>query len=256
MNSVCKYLLTVGLLFCTLFSYSEDSIVIVSNDYEPYTSSENGGSGVMLDIIQQAFNEVDLKVTFKFYPWKRCLQEVDQGHAFGAAPYFKTEERQKIYDYSDPILPMFNRWFYNKERFPEGFKWSEADDFQGYQIGGVLGYWYIPSLEKSGLDVELVKTDLQNLKKLVTHRIDFTIIDELAATGLVREHLSSSEEMIKTLEKPYDFQESYLLISRVYPKSGAIKKKFNKGLKMLKENGKFWQILINHEIPEHFHQAE
>jgi polar amino acid transport system substrate-binding protein len=254
MKNLYRYLFSLSLLFCSVFAYTEDSIVIVSNDYEPYTSTKNGGSGVILDIIRQAFNEVDLNVTYKFYPWKRCLVEVDQGLAFAATPYFKTDARRKKYDYSDPILPMFNRWFYNKENFPEGFEWSEMEDFQGYRIGGVIGYWYTPVLERLGLNLELVKSDLQNLQKLDSHRIDFTIIDELTGNDIIREHLSSSTDKIGVLDKPYDFQESYLLISRDYPNSEIIKKKFNQGLKMLKENGKFWEILISHEVPEDFNQ--
>ena len=245
-------LLAVGVLFCTVSSYSEDSIVIVTNDYEPYTSSENGGSGLMLDIIQQAFNEVDLNVTFKFYPWKRCQNELDKGLAFAAIPYFKTKDRQEKYDFSEPILPMFNRWFYNTESFPEGFEWSDLSDFQGYNIGGVLGFWYTSTLEDSGLNLELVKNDLQNLKKLASHRIDFTIIDELTGNGLVREHMLSNIEIIKFLDKPFDVQESHLLISRSYPNSEEITKQFNKGLEILRSNGKFLQILISYQVPQHF----
>jgi polar amino acid transport system substrate-binding protein len=256
MKKIFGILLIASILCCSALSYSDDSIVIVTNDYGPYTSIKNNGSGFILEIIKEAFNEVNLKVTFKFYPWKRCLKEVDQGLAFAAAPFFKTQAREKKYDYSDPIFPMFNRWFYNKESFPEGFEWSEIEDFQGYRIGGVLGYWYIPEFDKLGLNLELVKSDLQNLQKLVSHRIDFTIIDELTGNDIIREHLSSSTDIIGVLDKPYDFQESYLLISRDYPNSEIIKKKFNQGLKMLKENGRFWQILINHEVPDDFNETK
>jgi polar amino acid transport system substrate-binding protein len=254
MKNLYRYLFSLSLLFCSVFAYTENPIVIATNDYTPYTSTKNDGSGVILEIIRQAFNEVDLEVDYQFYPWKRCLGEVDKGLVFAATPYFKTDARQKVYDYSDPILPMFNRWFYNKEKFPDGFEWSEMESFQGYRIGGVIGYWYIPEFERLGLNFELVKSDLQNLQKLVNHRIDFTIIDELTGNDLIREHLSTNAGNIGILEKPYDFQESYLLISRDYPNSEVIKKKFNQGLKMLKDNGKFWQILISHEVPEDFNQ--
>lgn len=254
MNNVCRYMLCICFLFFGASSYAGNSIIIASNDYEPYTSSKNGGEGVLLNIIEQAFKEVDLEVSFRFFPWKRCQDEVDKGLAFAATPYFKTIERQAKYDFSDPILPMFNRWFYNKENFPNGFEWSEMDDFQGYRIGGVLGYWYIADLQQLGLNPELVSNDLQNLQMLATHRIDFTIIDELTGNGLVRKYLPSSLDNIGTLEKPYDFQYSHLLVSRNYPNSEAIREKFNEGLRILKENGKYWQILIKHKVPEHFRQ--
>lgn len=70
-------LLTVFILVCTAACHAQDPVIIASNDYEPYTSSENNGSGVILDIVKQVFDEIHLKMVFKFYPWKRCEANTD-----------------------------------------------------------------------------------------------------------------------------------------------------------------------------------
>ncbi len=70
-----------------LFSFSvvlaQDSILIMSDDYEPYTSSQKQGSGVILDIVRQAFATNDILVKYKFAPWKRCEKMVETGEVFG-----------------------------------------------------------------------------------------------------------------------------------------------------------------------------
>lgn len=249
--SILRWLLTVYMLICAAFCYAEEPVIIVSNDYEPYSSSKNNGSGVILDIVKQAFDEVHLKVEYEFYPWKRCEIYLNRGIAFAAAPYFKTEERLLKYNYSDPLMYVFQRFFYNKEKFPKEFEWKKLEDFQGYIMGGVRGYWYIPAFEKAGLEIELVTSDLQNIAKLILQRIDFTVVTEVTGLRLLREHYPKEMDKIGVLDKPESVEEFYLLISRTYPDSAEITEKFNNGLKMLKEKDSYRKILQYYNIPEH-----
>lgn len=246
------WLLIVVMLACAVFCHAGEPIIIVSDDYQPYTSSKNGGSGVILDIVKQVFDEIHIETVFKFYPWKRCEAHVAKGIAFAAVPYFKTEARLGRYDFSDPVIYSFNRFFFNKEKFPKGFEWNTLEDFRGYTMGSILGYWYMPAFERAGLRTEAVASDLQNMEKLIHRRIDFTLVDELTGRWLLREYFSKETEKIRMLEKPESFIEFYLLISRTYPNSAGITERFNNGLRMLKENGGYRKILEDYNIPEHY----
>lgn len=233
-------------------SASEGPVLIVSSDYAPYTLSDQNGSGVVLDVVRQAFAAVDIEVTFEFYPWARGESLVAQGDAFGTAPYFKTDEREKVYDFSDPIVFSFNKFFYNKENFPEGFTWNTLEDFQGYTMGGILGYWYLPAFEDAGLTVEAVATDEQNLAKLIDQRIDFTVIDEATGTLIMSENFLYDMDKIGVLEKPESFTEFHLLISRTYPNATVLTEKFNQGLVIIKGTGEYQQILDQYGIPDSY----
>ena len=118
-------------------------------------------------------------------------------------------------------------------------------------MGGVLGYWYLDSFKKAGLKIQLVATDLQNLKKLTKKRIHFTVIDELTGMKLIKDNQIEDMEHIGMLNKEESFLPFYLLISRSYPNSIEITKKFNAGLKVIKNNGKYLKILKKYNIPEH-----
>jgi len=239
-------------LLLSSFLYSKESITIASNNYAPYTLINEIESGVILDIVKEVFIEVGLDLQIQKYPWKRAEASVLRGEIFAAAPYFKTEKRLSLYNFSEPLVYSFNRFFYNKKVFPEGFKWKNLRDFSKFQMGGVLGYWYLDSFDKAGLTTQLVPTDLQNLKKLVRNRIDFTVIDELTGLKLIKDNLIENIENIGMLEKEESFAPFYLLISKSYPNSLEITERFNRGLKIIRKNGKYLKILKKYNMPEHF----
>lgn len=231
---------------------AQESILIMSDDYEPYTSSQRQGSGVILDIVRQAFAAKNILVKYKFAPWKRCEKMVEAGEAFGAIPYFKTKERLQNYNFSDPIIYSYNTFFYNKKKFPKGFTWKTLEDFQGYRLGGILGYWYMSAFEGAGLSVEAVRSDKQNLEMLIAQRIDFTVIDKLTGMQLLREHFSSDLQTIGVLDKPESFLRFYVMISRAYPKAIELTEYLNHGLKQLKASGDYHKILEQYRIPANF----
>lgn len=248
----CRYLLA-PILCCVSLCLASEPVLIVSSDYEPYTSSHDNGSGVVLEVLKQAFAEMHRDVVFQFYPWARCELMIKDGRAFGAAPYFKNEERLEKYDFSDPIVYSFNRFFFNKEKFPNGFSWNTLEDFHAYKIGGIIGYWYIPQFKRAGLTVDYVPNDLTNLRKLVAKRIDFFVLDELAVRKMLRENFSVEEAAkIGILEKPESFIKFHLMISRKYPGYTELTAELNQGLKIMKKKGSYLKILQRHGLPNHF----
>jgi polar amino acid transport system substrate-binding protein len=251
MKKILQSLLIMMSLFVTsAWSSEHDPVIITSNDYGSFTSSKNQGSGAVLDIVREAFAEVDREVIFKFYPWKRVENEALKGRSFAAVPYFKTEEREKKFNYSDPLVPLYTRFFYHKEKFPNGFKWEKYEDFRGYLMGGVLGDWYVPLYEKAGVKAEIVPSLAQNLKKLAMKRVDFIIMDELTGLELINKHYPEGISKIGTLDKPENVRGLHLMISRTYPNSAEITAQFNKGLKILKKTNRYKEILEAYQIPE------
>ncbi len=243
-------IILMSLLATSAWSLDHEPVVITSNDYGSFTSSQNQGSGALLDIVREAFAQVDREVIFKFYPWKRVENEALKGKSFAAVPYFKTQERQKKFNYSDPLVPLYTRFFYHKEKFPNGFEWNKYEDFKGYIMGGVLGDWYVPLYEKSGLEMEIVPSLVQNFKKLAIKRVDFIIMDELTGLELIHKHYPEGASKIGTLDKPENVRGLHLMISRTYPDSVVITAQFNQGLKILKRTGRYAQILKAYNIPQ------
>jgi len=245
-------LISAIMFTCVTYCNAGESIVIATSNYAPFTSSENNGSGVILDVVKKAFQNVNVDVEYQFHPWKRCEYLVQQGKAFAATPYFKTDQRMNKYDFSVPIVKSFNRFFYNKEKFPDGYEWETLKDFKGYTMGGILGLWYMPKFKKAGLKIHTAGTDLQNLKMLIAKRIDFTVIDELTGKKVLNDLKPEDAKKIGILDKPESVSDFYLMVSRDYKNHSELNEKFTKGFKMLKESGEYMKILSQYQLPEHF----
>lgn len=242
----------VLMIFSVCVVTAQETILIMSDDYEPYTSSKKNGSGVILDIVRKAFATHDIIVKYKFAPWKRCEKIVKAGDAFGAIPYFKTQERLRNFNFSDPIIYSFNTFFYNKEKFPNGFTWETLEDFQGYHVGGILGYWYMSAFERAGLTVDKVRSDKQSLGMLIAQRIDFTVIDKLTGLQLLQKYFPDDKQVIGVLDKPESFIKFYVMISRTYPETAKYTDYLNHGLEHLKAGGEYYRILEQYQIPASF----
>lgn len=230
--------------------FTQEKVIIASNDYEPYTSSERNGSGFILDVVKEAFKEVGVNVVYEFYPWKRCEHYVKIGKAFATTPYIKTEKRIKEYDFSDPITYTYNKFFYNKDKFPGGFNWKRIEDFKKYIIGGTLGYWYVPVFKKSGLTV-FYSSEKKNFMLLMRQRIDFIVIDELTGLGILKKNFTDDDK-IKILKKPLLIKKYHLLISRKYPRNKELTMKFNKGLKLIKRKIIYKKLMNLYKIPKEY----
>ncbi len=240
------------LIILTTYCCAGEKVTITTNDYAPYTSTKNNGSGFILDIVRKTFKEVGVEVVYEFYPWKRCEFYVEHGKAFATTPYFKTEERIKKYNFSEPIIYSYNRFFYNKEKFPNGYEWNKIEDFKNYEIGGILGYWYIPEFKRAGLSVFYSSKEKMNLMLLIRKRIDFTIIDELTGRKLMNKNFPKEVDKIGVLKKPLSVLKFYLLISRKYPNHEKLTEKFNRGLKIVKEKTIYKKLLNHYSFPDHF----
>ena len=248
-SKIILFLLLIT-LFNTIPLHAQNTVEIITNDYIPFTSSENTGTGVILDIIRISFAINNIQVKYIFAPWRRCEENLRNGSVFGSVPYFKTDERIEKYDFSDPVIYSVNRFYYNKKRFPEGFKWKTLSDLKGYRIGVIMGYWYEKEFETAGLNIDYVATDKQNIKKLIYDRIDFLVLDEITFIYIMKKYFHDKMEMIGMVENPLSILPFHIMISRKYTKSKVFTEIFNNGLETIKRNGDYEKILKKYGTPQ------
>ncbi|MBB1270928.1 ABC transporter substrate-binding protein [Shewanella sp. SR44-3] len=249
-----RVLIILFLLSHFLFiAKAQEPLVFVTSDYPPYVINNNGiANGMIPELIKAVFKDTDIEVEFKFQPWNRGQLSVSKGLAFAAFPYVFTDERAKDFDFSDPFLAFFPKFFYKKTRFPNGFSWQELADFHGYRMGGVRGFWYQASFDALGLNVSYVSTDLQNMTMLLKDRIDFTLIDELVGWDLIRTHIPENIADFSVVTKPESRSALHLMISREYPNAKALTQTFNQGLQKLKDNGIYQNIIEKYHAPKEY----
>jgi len=230
-----------------------ETVLLVTGEYPPYVEIEKPGFGLASEIITAAFKTQSIDVDYQFVPWLRCEAMVQNGDALGTFPYFWNEEREKTYNFSDPLYKAGARFFILKEgRIPESMVWESYEDFAFYRAGGIPGYWYEEGLKASGVNLSLVSSggELSLIRMLAAKRIDFFISDEAVAWSVIKNDLPHLESEIVTLAKPESVDSSYIMASRSYPNADTLLAKFNVGLATIKNNGEYEQIMKKYGLVE------
>lgn len=225
-------------------------ITLVTGEWAPFTSESMEGNGVAAEIVTEAFKDIGVKVKYKFYPWNRCETMVKRGEVFGAIPYSKSEEREKIYSFSEPLLNAYSALFYDKNKIDK-IDYEKLSDLKDYTIGVLEGYMYKEVFSELGFEkLELVDNELSGLKMLIAGRIDILPLTELIGWYMINKELPDEADKFETVEYKDNSTTpaSYIMVSKDFPKSDKILKAFNEGLKSIKEKGKYNNILNKYGV--------
>ncbi len=244
-------LLLILFLFFSTNSLAEETIYIATEEYPPHTSEMLKYYGLDCHIVTEAFALEGISVKYRFYPPKRSLILARKGKVDGVMPWTWRKEREKDFHYPDPVLLKGIVYtFFHLKNFK--FDWNPEkpnyNDLKGLTVGANLGYNYgedFQLAEKFGLiNVERVKTQVMNFKKLLASHIQLFIDDE--AVGLYKLQSNFTLDEINRISYcqvnnlPSD--SLYLLISKKSRKAGRFLEAFNKGLKRLRQSGKYDQF--------------
>lgn len=221
---------------------------LATGEWPPYTSKKLEGFGFCTEIVSAIVLEMGMKPIYHFSPWKRGELMTREGKVFGTFPYAVTDERKKVFNFSDQIMENKTVFFYNKKYMKQKPSWETLEDLKQYKIGGVLGYSYVSELTNAGLKVRYVATDEQNVVKLDLNRINLMVADLLVGKTLIRQHYPHEQEMFGLLDKPLELGNSHLMISGKYPDAKLLLNQFNKALKRIKEKRIYSNIFEKYSI--------
>ena len=108
----------------------------------------------------------------------------------------------------------------------------------------VRGYANSPEFDAADfLKKDVANSDLVNLKKLLTKRVDLIVIDELLAKYLSNKSLKEGMEQLEFMEPPLEVKPVYLLVSKKINGGEEIVKEFNAGLQAISEDGTLNKII-------------
>lgn len=237
------FIICVCMIGFSSYAAAQTELVIVTGEIPPLIS-EQPEKSFLTAVFQAVEKEMGVKFVFQFMPWKRCEQSVEELKAWGAIPYVRTPEREKIFDFSDRLFNSSSKLFaYSSDGKIRDISYTELSDLKKYRIGGVRGYWYEKKFREAGIELELVTSEEQNLKKLGAGRVDLVPIDETAGWDIIK-RLFPKEEVGKffTLTKPFHTKDCFLMTSKQYPNGQELLTKFNTALKKVKDNGDFQKL--------------
>jgi len=217
-----------------------EKITLANGEWAPYLSKDLKHSGYMSHIVSEAFAEEGIEVDYVFLPWKRGFEDAKEGKYQGSLIWGYNDDRAKDFLYSDTVAELGTSLFYNKSN---PIEWNEPADLKKYKMGGVIGYAYgIEELEKQGvLKIERIGKDVGNYKKLAAGRLDIVLEDTEVGHESINK-LGMTEQLAvhpKTLKS----RKYSVIISKNAPNAQALVDAFNRGLKKLKDDGRYQKYL-------------
>lgn len=257
MKRLSRYVSALALLLATLFgdpAKSQDRVVTLTNgEFPPYLGEQLKGYGVASQIVTEAFALAGYRVEYGFFPWRRSMVLAELGEWDGTVVWSWSEERDKLFLYSDPVMVTREVFFHRADK---PFAWQSYDDLADLRIGATVGYFYgdtFQEAEKSGkIQVERIVTDLQNLKKLLNDRIDLSLQEANVAHSLIARHLPQYKDLLVPYsEKPTRITTLHLLISKAIDGGAKMITDFNEGLRQLRESGRVDEIFQQAGLERH-----
>jgi len=224
-------------IFMTTILFGQ-TLTISTGEWQPWVSETLRKDGVAIDIVKTIFKSQSIDTEISFYPWKRSFDLAKKGKFDASAIWFKTEEREKDFLYSNPIFSTQNVIIYKKGK---KIKFSNFDDLKTYKIALTRSYSYgkmIDSMiDEKSIKIKWVNNDILALKQLEKRdNFDIFICAKSVAKSLITDNFKDGSIFIFH-PKPIAETPLYLIVSKKVKDAQNIIDSFNKGLIELQKKG-------------------
>lgn len=219
-----------------------DKISIAATEWAPLTSAETGRHGLLADLAIEAFSRVGHEAEIEVMPWKRAFEMTRKGRYSGLLGTSYLLERT-----ADFIYPQFawNAVFhFHTRQGSRSWKYSGLKNLCPATVGVLIGSFHSQTLRNSGcLKVQENSSIRQNLRMLLTGRIDLYLNDPAVVDHYMVKDFPEAQGQIVTLQPPYLNDKVYLVFPRNKERSAALAKDYDRGIELIKADGTFDGIL-------------
>lgn len=236
-------------LICITLSFNisaKEKIRLTTGEWVPYISEHLDNKGLFSQITIEAFATQGIDVELGFFPWQRVFQLSRSGEWDGTIAYAKTSERERYYIYSDPVYTGQYALFHLKNH---PIKWQKYTDLHDIRIAatrgfGGMGQEFLEAEANKVINVDRLASDDQSFNMLLLGRVQAVASD--VEVGYVLLHkLFGPEKASLFTHSPRLIQQAkyHLVLAKNLKKSEELMKKFNTGLNILKQSGRYNQIV-------------
>lgn len=238
-------------VWCAPSAWSGESVTLTNGEWPPYHSQAMPGGGVGSMIYREAFALAGIEVEYEFLPWKRAYEKAKHGGAQGSVSWLKRPEREKHFRYSDPVMDSRTVFFYNQK---SGFDWQDFEDLKDMRIGTAVGQISPGKLQEAVLKgsgkIEVVRSYEQGMRLLIAGRLDTFYCNQHVGNHLLKTTFRGETDILPH-PKPLQKGDNYLIISRKVPDGQRFIERFNRGLQLLRESGRYDEIFDMYFIPDY-----
>jgi polar amino acid transport system substrate-binding protein len=241
---LCFAFLLLVLSGIAMRANSAERLVLVAADTIP-TAYENEGkqTGILVDVINEAFKRAGYPVSIKLMPWARCLNEVRAGSVDGIFSVYDIPEREQFLIYAKEVLIVQVQAFYVSKDSKISFD-GNLKKLSNLTLGIIRDTSYGPQLDQAIRDGIFLKIDFSNsaetnIRKLVGGRVDIIPSYRYVALSVAKQEGLINN--IKELSPEIEAIPSYLAFNKKRDFTKIISD-FNKALLSMKTDGSYIKI--------------
>jgi polar amino acid transport system substrate-binding protein len=239
---ILKNLSLFALLLFSLISpwsaYAGDKTIhLTSLEWPPYASEELPQQGAAIAIARAAFASMGYTLEVAFFPWSRAVafsEDADNQYIGYLPEYYSSATAKKfIYSNAFAVGPLGFA-----ERKDKSIPWSKLEELAPYRIGTVQDYINTEKFDEMVKNKSLITSstlnDTNNLRKLVSGRIDLAIVDQHVMTYLLNNvtDLAANADQIQFNATPLEEKKLYICFNKT-EEGYAMADIFNQGLKKI-----------------------
>ena len=209
---------------------------MVEDAASPWSNSD--GSGYANDVVLAAYAAVSADVKLVVVPYARCKVYAMNGAVAGCFSMADAPELHGKVRFAD--LPLFQAYprFYQSSAHPVAAR-TVAELMPGTRVAIVNGYEYpqeVMRLAEKGVSLEAARNENLNLRKLAAGRVDLalTMMDDIKNDEAVLREAQVSGVTFAFQATP---QGSFLGFSIAHPDGERARMLFNRGYKIILDNG-------------------
>ena len=225
-------------------STDKDTVQLLTGEWQPYISQHYKGHGVIPRIIRKAFAYSNLKVVFKFVPWKTIHPNLMKGRFDGGAVFGGYQSWLGKLFASDPLISAEYVIFHLEER--KFFNWSDMPSLygmvMGYEKGGTLAPYFQQLVDEERLKVRYIANPVTAFEMLRSGKITFFPYNKISGETILRENYPNNDHAITFHKVPFRISLYRVIFSNKPERARFLMEKLNQGLQMMRMNGELDKI--------------
>jgi polar amino acid transport system substrate-binding protein len=183
-----------------------------------------------------------------YLPWVRAEQRLERGGADLLINCWRTEARAKRYLFSRPFAR--NRLLF-MQRAGESFVFAGQESLKGKTVGTIRGYGYTDAfMADTSIRREEVTNFKDNVRKLVSGRVDLIIEDELVARTQLEQLPADLAGQVAFIEPPLVTNDLYVVAYPDNPGAQDIIRAFDAGLAAMIADGSYKALMERYDAAE------
>jgi len=251
-----KNTLCVSLLFISIIAKAESIVKLATgNEYPPFSDEKLKEGGLFTQIVKTVLKSANINSTIEFVPWKRAETLTETGEFMAAFPYMKTVEREKNYQFSDPVYAIEAKIIVNKNSSIKFDKIGEIEGLKGKTFCKPKGYGLEKFIEelvnKKYITQTRTPADMKGCILLLDrNEVDF-VPDAPVITYQIMSEAKVPKENFKVLAPTIQETDLRLMITKKKTdvqgnNTVEFVKKFNDSLAKLKSDGTIEKLANNY----------